>query len=95
MELFKYMLHFHPYKHIAMNRFPSSQANFYHVSMCLALRIGGTNRGYAVCIHIDLTTHLGNKRIGKFHLRSVCETLIINLRFNECCHPDRYVGKTD
>ena len=66
MELFKYMLRFYPYKHIAMNRFPSNQANFSHVSMVLVLRLGGNNRTYAVCIHIYLTTHLGNKRIGKF-----------------------------
>jgi len=66
MELFKYMLRFYPYKHIAMNRFPSNQANFSHVSMVLVLRLGGNNRTYAVCIHTYLTTHLGNKRIGKF-----------------------------
>ena len=66
------MSHFYPYKHIAMNRFASSQANFnfYHVSMVLALRIGGTNTAYAVCIHIGLK-HFGTKGIRKIYLRSV------------------------
>jgi len=27
----------------------------------MALRRGGTKRDYAVCIHIDLTTHFGTK----------------------------------
>jgi len=70
MEIFKYMLHFYPYKHIAMNRFPSSQANFYHVNLFLASRLGDNNRAYAVCIHIELTTHFGTKRIGNFSFNS-------------------------
>ena len=66
MGLCKYVLHLYRYKHIAMNRFASSQANLYHVIMFLPLPTGGTNTAYAVCIHIDLTTHFGTKRSRKF-----------------------------
>jgi hypothetical protein len=91
-----YMLHFYPYKHIATNRFASSQANFYHVSMFLALRRSGTNAAYVVCIHIDLRTHFETKRIRIFSFTLGFTKLPLpTCKFIECCHPNWYVGKTD
>ena len=88
-----FVLNFYPYKRIATNRFV--RANFYHVSIFLGLRRSGTNRAYVVCIHINLTTHFGTKRIRKFSFTlDFAKLPLPTWRCIECFHPNGRVGKT-